>query len=249
MLYNRFARQIDIPEWRFMNYGYAYNAPEIPFTLNPEDENERFGFQLYEHMLRQIDIQPGMNLLEVGSGRGGACFLMKKYFPFDTCTGLDYSMPAVEFCKKNYKVEGLNYIQGDAIALPFDDQSFDVVINVESSHAYTSFTKFINEVTRVLKPGGHFLITDSRLAAEIEHFRGPLLQSGLEIVSEKDITSNVVKALELDSKRRNDLINKHVPRWYKAYFHEFAGTTGTQTFENYQHRKRIYLSFVLKKSI
>lgn len=247
MLYNRFARQITIPEWKFMNYGYAYPENEQPFNLNPEDEGERYGFQLYEHMLRQISIEPGMKLLEVGSGRGGACFLMKKYFPFESCTGLDYSQPAVDFCHRNYNTEGLTYIQGDAVDLPFEDGQFDVVINVESSHAYTSFEKFISEVKRVLKPGGHFLITDSRLAGEIEKFRNPLLNSGFAVVSEKDITAQVVRALELDSERRTNLINKYVPAWYKNYFHEFAGTVGTHTFGDYQQRQRIYMSFVLKR--
>jgi ubiquinone/menaquinone biosynthesis C-methylase UbiE len=247
MLYDRFAKQINIPEWKFMNYGYAYPDNETPFALNAEDEGERYGFQLYEHMLRQIELKPGMKLLEVGSGRGGACFLMKKYFPFESCTGLDYSQPAVDFCHANYHTDGLNYVQGDAINLPFENDSFDVVINVESSHAYTSFPKFIAEVKRVLKPGGKFLITDSRLADEIEKFRTDLLHSGLTLVSEKDITSQVVKALELDSNRRRTLIDKYVPGWYRNYFHEFAGTTGTHTFNNYFTRKRIYLSFVFQR--
>ncbi len=56
MLYDRFAKQINIPEWKFMNYGYAYPDNETPFALNAEDEGERYGFQLYEHMLRQIEL-------------------------------------------------------------------------------------------------------------------------------------------------------------------------------------------------
>lgn len=247
LLYHRFARQIDIPEWRFMNYGYAFPDNEEQTRLNPEDESDRFSFQLYEHMLRQIPVTPGMKLLEVGSGRGGACFLMKKYLPFESCTGLDYSQPAIDFCHKNYHLEGLNYVHGDATALPFPDASFDVVINVESSHAYPSYTGFLSEVKRVLKPGGYFLITDSRLADELEKFRKPLLDSGMTLLNEKDITVDVVRALEKDSERRTTLINKHVPKWYRKYFHEFAGTIGTQTFNNYRNRDRIYQSFVLKR--
>lgn len=247
MLYNRFAKQINIPEWKFMNYGYDYNNVEDRPVLTAAEEDERFGFQLYEHMLRQAEIKEGMTLLEVGSGRGGACYTIKNKFPFAQCTGLDYSQPAVDFCNKNFKMEGLTYVQGDAVALPFPDNSFDIVINVESSHAYTSFSGFLSEVKRVLKPGGHFMIADSRLAGEIEKFTQPLKDSGMEILNETEITPNVVKALEQDSERRSNLIEKHVPAWYKSYFREFAGTLGTNTFNDYKNRRRIYMSAVLKK--
>lgn len=247
MLYNRFAKQINIPEWKFMNYGYDYDNNSDRPQLSAEEEGERFGFQLYEHMLRQAEVKEGMNLLEVGSGRGGACYTIKRKFPFATCTGLDYSQPAVDFCNKNFKLEGLTYVQGDAVSLPFEDNSFDVVINVESSHAYTSFTGFLSEVNRVLKPGGHFMIADSRLAAEIEKFTEPLKESGMELLNLTEITPNVVKALKQDSERRSSLIEKHVPGWYKSYFKEFAGTLGTNTFNDYESRRRIYMSAVLKK--
>jgi ubiquinone/menaquinone biosynthesis C-methylase UbiE len=247
MLYNRFAKQINIPEWKFMNYGYDYNNVDDRPVLTAAEEDERFGFQLYEHMLRQAEIKEGMTLLEVGSGRGGACYTIKNKFPFAQCTGLDYSQPAVDFCNKNFKMEGLTYVQGDAVALPFPDNSFDIVINVESSHAYTSFSGFLSEVKRVLKPGGHFMIADSRLAGEIEKFTQPLKDSGMEILNQTEITPNVVKALEQDSERRSNLIEKHVPAWYKSYFREFAGTLGTNTFNDYKNRRRIYMSAVLKK--
>ena len=48
-------------------------------------------------------------------------------------------------------------MQGDAQDLPFPDESFDAVINVEASHIYPNFERFLGEVARVLRPGGHFL--------------------------------------------------------------------------------------------
>ena len=49
---------------------------------------------------------------------------------------------------------------GDAEHLPFDDESFDVVTNLESSHTYPDLRAFLGEVRRVLRPGGWFLHTD-----------------------------------------------------------------------------------------
>jgi fatty-acid O-methyltransferase len=57
---------------------------------------------------------------------------------------------------------GLDFVQGDAQNLHFPDQSFDAVINVEGSHIYPNFERFLGEVARVLRPGGHFLYADFR---------------------------------------------------------------------------------------
>ena len=57
---------------------------------------------------------------------------------------------------------GLDFVHGDAENLPFPDESFDAVINVEASHIYPHFDRFLSEVKRVLRPGGHFLHVDFR---------------------------------------------------------------------------------------
>ncbi|GIS42930.1 MAG: hypothetical protein Ct9H90mP15_09700 [Candidatus Neomarinimicrobiota bacterium] len=44
--------------------------------------------------------------------------------------------------------------------MPFDNDSYDVIINVESSHCYPSIPQFLSEVKRVLKPGGFFAWTE-----------------------------------------------------------------------------------------
>ena len=60
----------------------------------------------------------------------------------------------VDFCRKKHKLPGLDFVQGNAEDLPFADQSFDAVINVEASHPYFRFPRFLAEVARVLRPGG-----------------------------------------------------------------------------------------------
>ena len=54
-----------------------------------------------------------------------------------------------------------------AESLPLGDASVDVLVNVESSHCYGNFQKFIAEVHRVLKVGGVFLFADFRDDEEI----------------------------------------------------------------------------------
>ena len=62
-------------------------------------------------------------------------------------------------------------MQANAQNLPFQNESFDAVLNVESSHRYPQMEKFLNEVYRVLKPNGYFLFTDFRNNPEIENLK------------------------------------------------------------------------------
>ena len=62
----------------------------------------------------------------------------------------------------------------DSEDLPFPDDSFDAVINIESSHTYPNFSRFLAEVARVLRPGGHFLYTDVRNTPDIAAWEAAL---------------------------------------------------------------------------
>lgn len=58
-------------------------------------------------------------------------------------------------------------VQGIATNLPFTSRSYDIVLNVESSHLYSDMNKFLEEVCRVLKPGGYFCWSDLRQKEEV----------------------------------------------------------------------------------
>jgi ubiquinone/menaquinone biosynthesis C-methylase UbiE len=81
------------------------------------------------------------------------------HFKPKSYTGVDFSTRAIEFCRSYYKLNGLNFHHGNAEALSFPDNSFDVVVNVEASLYYPNITKFFEHVRRVLKQDGYFLYT------------------------------------------------------------------------------------------
>jgi len=112
--------------------------------------------------------------------------------------GLDFSENAVRFCNDKYNVEGLSFEGGNAESLPFTDNSFDVVLNVESSHCYSSMNAFLAQVKRVLREGGYFLMADFRRKEALEDLRESLNESGLTLIKETDITQNILEAMELD---------------------------------------------------
>ncbi|MBB4852731.1 ubiquinone/menaquinone biosynthesis C-methylase UbiE [Mycobacteroides chelonae] len=72
----------------------------------------------------------------------------------NSSTGLDLNLDGIDFCRRRHDLPGLEFVQGDAESPSFPDQSFDVVINLESSHLYPHFPVFLTEGARVLRPGG-----------------------------------------------------------------------------------------------
>ena len=89
-------------------------------------------------------------------------------------TGVDLNPTGVNFCRKRHNVPGLDFVQGDAEKLLFADESFDAVINVGASHCYVHCPRFLAEVARMLRPGGHFLYTDLRSREGVAHWEAGL---------------------------------------------------------------------------
>ena len=245
--YNYLAGTYGQGFWNFMNYGFAATSlGTAELVLEENDEADRFCIQLYHEVAGAIPLK-GLDVLEVGSGRGGGASYVFRYLKPKTMTGVDFSGKAVRLCRKRHDIENLKFVEGDAENLPFPDGSFDAVINVESSHCYGSMQKFLSEVSRVLRPGGHFLFADLRGRGEAEDLHRFVASSGMTIEGHWDITANVLKALTLDNDRKQMLIEKIVQGPLLKYFKEFAGMKNTGVFERFQKGENVYLRYVLRK--
>jgi fatty-acid O-methyltransferase len=139
----------------FLNFGYE-EYPPMALPLAESDEPKRFPIQLYHRTATQVDLSC-KDVLEVGCGHGGGASYLTRTLHPASYTGLDLNPAGIAFCRARHNLPGLDFVRGDAENLPFPDQSFDAVINIESSHCYPRFPRFLTEVARVLRPGGHFL--------------------------------------------------------------------------------------------
>lgn len=192
----------------FMNWAYEEDPP-MALPLDPPDEHNRLHIQLYSRVATQADLT-GRQVLEVGCGHGGgASYLMRTLRPA-SYTGLDLNSAGIDFCRRRHKLPGLEFVQGNAEDLPFGADSFDAVINVESSHLYARFPHFLAEVARVLRPSGHFLYTDVRKRDLVADWDAALAKAPLRLVSQKDIGDEVMRGLE-KTQRMIGLVSHHAP--------------------------------------
>jgi SAM-dependent methyltransferase len=244
--YNFLARRYRAGDWTFMNYGYVPAPADPPLLLRSEDEPDRYCIQLYQHIASSACVE-GKRVLEVGAGRGGGASYVRRYLLPQSVTGVDFSASAVAFCRTRHVMAGLIFEEGPAEALPFEDAGFDVVLNVESSHCYASMDAFLNEVRRVLRPDGVFLHADLRDASGLGVWKEQLKSSGMQVISEEDITANVLAALAADNDRKSALIRKYIPAPLHASFADFAGLRGSAVYEGFRAGRLTYRFFVLKR--
>ena len=228
-----------------MNYGFS--DPDQKIELEPHDECNRYSIQLYHLLADSIDMK-NKKIIEIGCGRGGGLsYIMKKFSP-SFATGIDLDKRAVKFNSKHYNIDGLSFQHADAQDLPMLDNSYDVLFNVESSHRYPDINSFFKEVSRVLIPKGYFLYTDFRYDHEMPEFKNMLEMSGMTIIKEKFITNQVVTALDFDDNRRRKLVKRLAPRILHDLALNFAGTIGSETYEQFTCGKYIYFFYILQKN-
>ncbi len=244
--YELLAKRIPAEDWQFMNYGYVPNDQEPPVAL-PDDPNiQKYPMQMYHYLASKVDIK-GKNVLEVGSGRGGGAHYIAGSFQPASYTGMDIAQSAVDLANRIHVLPNLRFIRGSAENIPLADNSVDIVLNVESCHAYGSVDKFLSEVKRVLKPGGHLLLVDFRDVQNMELLKSQLHNSGMDVLEEENIGPNVVKAIEAEDEVKRARIKKLFPPRWQELFGEFAGVAGSRIHTNLKNGARLYYRFVVRK--
>jgi 2-polyprenyl-6-hydroxyphenyl methylase/3-demethylubiquinone-9 3-methyltransferase len=116
----------------------------------------RFGY-FYDALTRGLGRQPqALSVLDVGCGGG----ILSEEFAKLGCrvTGLDPSAPSLATARSHAALENLtiDYRQGSGEDMPFEENSFDVVVCCDVLEHVNDLKKTISEVARVIKPGGMF---------------------------------------------------------------------------------------------
>lgn len=220
-------------DFSFMNYGYAPLSAELLSSTEPE----KYCLQLYRNLVGATDLR-GKRVVEVSCGRGGgAAHVALSYSPA-SYLGIDISENNLALASKRFPgVRNLAFQQGNAEALPLEDASTDVLLNVEASHLYDNPAKFFAEVHRVLVPGGRFLHVD--LAWKDKDPPGMIAAAGFTVNEVVDITRNVLQALNLDSVRREAIVMTF-PENMRNDFRDWSGVKNFRAYNRLESGEWVY---------
>jgi ubiquinone/menaquinone biosynthesis C-methylase UbiE len=115
----------------------------------------------YASVYNEIARYSGGKVLEIGCGRGSFALWLHQNAPQFSLTALDFSQSAIDIaCERAAKLPSSPlFVQGDAQALPFDDDSFDLILSCECMEHVPDPRQMAREMARVLRSGGGYCLT------------------------------------------------------------------------------------------
>ncbi len=160
---------------------------------------------IIEGVAQYVEIPDGGVGLDVGCGSGALTIACAKRNPKATMVGCDIWSGSYktefskELCENNAKLEGIENVrfkEGNAVNLPFEDESFDVVTSNYVYHNIMGHNKqkLLLETLRVLKKGGVFAIHDlikKSNYGDIEKFIEELKKEGYQDIKLIDTTRGI----------------------------------------------------------
>lgn len=102
----------------------------------------------------------GGKVLEIGCGQGTGTILIEKLFHPDEITAIDLDPKMIERAKKKVKCHNITFLQASVTKLPFEDNTFDAVVDFGILHHIPDWPTALIELYRVLKPNGKFILED-----------------------------------------------------------------------------------------
>jgi ubiquinone/menaquinone biosynthesis C-methylase UbiE len=135
--------------------------------MTPEETRARL-----PQMIDHLAIKPGDSILDVGGGTGILIPLLHKTAgDGGKIVSLDIAEEMLKQARNNGYSKNIHYIQADAAAIPFSEESFDFVVCYSCFPHFLDKPRALAEMTRVLRNGGHIAIchTASRQAINELH--------------------------------------------------------------------------------
>lgn len=245
------TRRLRQEEVLLLNYAFETDPP-MALPLAPADEPHRACIQLYHYVATQVELA-GKTVLEVSCGHGGGASYLTRTLRPPRYTGLDLNPAGIRFCQNRHRdVTGLDFVQGDAERLPFPDGTFDAVINIEASHCYPNFPRFLAEVARVLRPGGHLLYADFRfsdggISGDYAAWEEAFASAPLRQIQSRVINAEVLRGMDLNSARSLALLTQHLPKFMHTLGRDFAGIQGSRVYNALRDGGLAYRSYRFQK--
>lgn len=124
----------------------------------------RFADEFKEKYIKAFDIVDKNKILEIGCGSGALAESLIRWYPNAKICGIDTDSNFITFAREN--ISGVEFLEADATALPFEDNSFDVTISYTVSE-HIEPSKFYGEQYRVIKENGVCIVISARKGVNI----------------------------------------------------------------------------------
>ncbi|MGM0551029.1 MAG: class I SAM-dependent methyltransferase, partial [Bacteroidota bacterium] len=205
-----------------------YHMLHYPFYKNNNDSFSQAQNNLIEYCINKFSLLTDKDLLDIGCGNGVVALYVSDNYSVNSVLGVDLNSNNVKIAnneKEKRNKSNVNFLEGDAQNLSnIESNSMDIIINIESAFHYPHKELFIDEIHRILKPGGQFVIADILTTKReniflkswkrkmnyyhwsFEKYQDAFNRSHLKMRSHDDITDKVILGFKM----------------YKNYFNEYS---------------------------
>ncbi len=215
--------------------------PELDGYSNDDMYHDFFGgggLYLVARMLRDLELQPGQIVLDLGCGKGESSVFMAKHYPVQV-KALDLWTSA-EFLTQKFAERGVSAqtsaVQMDAThPLPYVENEFDAIFCMNSFSFYGAEAGFLAHLLKHLKPGGRLCIGSEVLSAEF--------------TAEQLANPPYVYAFKLPPPHQDwdvfngDFIKQHSPAWWRDFF-EASGLMDVEACYELDDAEAIYQELI-----
>jgi len=158
--------------------GSTSSCCDVDYTIFSDDYSGQEGYNPDADLglgcgipTNYADIKKGDHVLDLGSGAGNDCFVARAIVgETGKVTGLDFTEAMLEKANENKQKLGytnVEFVKGDIEEMPLPDNSFDVVVSNCVLNLVPDKHKGFEQIRRVIKPGGHFCVSDVVIKGEL----------------------------------------------------------------------------------
>ncbi len=179
-------------------------------------------------ILPQLVALPAKRILETSCGTGRLTRHLREIFPSTTrLTATDISADMLALAGEALKDADIEFKVADALQLPFDEGSFDLVVNQYGSMFFQDKQKGFAEAYRVLEPGGHFVFMTWDCTAAMPLFKLVIDDTVIPFFEGEDTTRFYTPFSLHDPEQLNDFLRQAGFRHNKVMHVVFGGQTSS----------------------
>jgi 2-polyprenyl-3-methyl-5-hydroxy-6-metoxy-1,4-benzoquinol methylase len=193
---------------KFLNLGYI---GMVPVSILPEDKGDESAMNLYFKTIEGVDIKKITSVLEIGCGRGGGCYILKKYYQIKDVSGIDMTYFNLLNARRNTQHMGIDYEHLNILdVINKARKKYDLIVSVDTTQTYQDFTGFLQNIKLLMKETSILAYSDFAFFDDIEEFKKILNSNCFEILQFEDLTEEMQRAIST-----GDPNDKKLPAWQR----------------------------------